>query len=93
MGQPATFLTVNAGAFEKFMHGSYIQLGSQSALILMADTPADGMFPANGFKRLIVQGTGYSGAASGEWYTVIGNCATEDIARCGSSCRIQSALA
>lgn len=39
----------------------------------MADQPADGMFPANGFKRLIVQGTGYSGAASGEWYTVIGN--------------------
>jgi RHS repeat-associated protein len=84
LGLPVTFITVGNGAFESWMISSYIQLGSQSAQILMADTPAQAAYPANGFKRLIVQGTGYSGAASGEWYTVIGNCATEDIARCGS---------
>ncbi|MCC6149732.1 MAG: RHS repeat-associated core domain-containing protein [Planctomycetes bacterium] len=84
LGLPVTFITVGNGAFESWMISSYIQLGSQSAQILMADTPAQAAYPANGFKRLIVQGTGYSGAASGEWYTVIGNCATEDIARSGS---------
>jgi hypothetical protein len=83
-GQPVTFITVNQGAFEKWMIGSFVQLGGQSALILMADQPAVTAYPDNGLKRLIVQGTGYSGAAAGAWYTVKGNCGSEQIARCGA---------
>ena len=91
LGQQVTFLTVDDGPFETFMVSNtisgpnvYVQLGSDSVREIGADQPADTAYPANGFKRLIVQGTGYTGAAAGEWYTVIGNCATEDIARCGS---------
>ena len=92
LGQQVTFVTVNAGAFETWMvswGGSgpdvFVQLGSQSAKVIGADQPADVQnFPNGGFKRLILQGQGYTGAAAGQWYTIIGNCTTEDIARCGS---------
>ena len=91
LGQQVTFVTVNAGAFESWMvswGGSgpdvFVQLGSQSAKVIGADQPVDGAFPNGGFKRLILQGQGYTGAAAGQWYTIKGNCTTEDIARCGS---------
>jgi hypothetical protein len=91
LGQQVTFLTVDDGPFETFMVSNtisgpnvYVQLGSDSVREIGADQPADTAYPANGFKRLILQGTGYTGAAAGQWYTIKGNCTTEDIARCGS---------